>query len=67
MYLMTHTIGVNVEKSSHKKCYTFIFLDRQKLIPYSVMTNPVNTLFCAETYFGATDILCSSFAGFIRY
>lgn len=67
MYLMTHTIGVNVEKSSHKKCYTFIFLARQQLIPYSVTTDPVNYLFCAETYFGATDILSSSFAGFIQY
>lgn len=64
---MTHTIGANVEKSSHKKFYTFVFLARHKLIPYSVTTNPVNTLFCAEAYFGGTNILCSSFAGFIQY
>jgi len=64
---MTRTVGVNVEKTSHKKCYTFIFLARHKLIPYTVTTNPVNTLFCAETYFTGTSILCSSFAGSPQY
>lgn len=58
---MTHAVGVNVEKTSQKKCYTFIFLARHKLVPYTVTTNPVNAVFCTETYFAGVDKLCSQF------